>query len=212
MVDQHGNLLCGAKKRQGQGRCTKRAGFGTTHVGSGKCKWHGGASPDGEIAAAKEEMVVMGRPVENLHPADALIYCCRITAGEVEFCNQQIEALRLEEAVGHPEARDVEEYEIHGQVVGEQVKRKYGAPALHIWIRVRQSAVDRLAKYCKMALDANVDERRVQMAERYGEQLGAVFKAVFEQINLTAEQKREAKVALETQLLQLEVQQSVTRV
>ena len=36
---------CGAKKKQGPGRCTQRAGWGTDHVGQGKCKLHGGATP-----------------------------------------------------------------------------------------------------------------------------------------------------------------------
>lgn len=34
---------CGAKTRQGH-PCKLPAGFGTDHVGSGKCKYHGGAS------------------------------------------------------------------------------------------------------------------------------------------------------------------------
>lgn len=35
---------CGAKKRQGSGKCTQPAGWGTDHRGEGKCKLHGGAS------------------------------------------------------------------------------------------------------------------------------------------------------------------------
>jgi hypothetical protein len=35
---------CGAKTRNG-GRCEKSAGWGTLHVGQGKCKLHGGATP-----------------------------------------------------------------------------------------------------------------------------------------------------------------------
>ncbi len=35
---------CGAKKRQGSGKCTQPAGWGTDHTGEGKCKLHGGGS------------------------------------------------------------------------------------------------------------------------------------------------------------------------
>ena len=35
---------CGAKKRSG-GKCQQPAGWGTDHVGQGKCKLHGGATP-----------------------------------------------------------------------------------------------------------------------------------------------------------------------
>lgn len=36
---------CGAKKRQGEGFCTRPAGWGTDHAGVGRCKFHGGATP-----------------------------------------------------------------------------------------------------------------------------------------------------------------------
>jgi hypothetical protein len=35
---------CGAKNRQGQ-PCARPAGWGTDHVGSGRCKMHGGKTP-----------------------------------------------------------------------------------------------------------------------------------------------------------------------
>ena len=49
--DSEGNPLpysfptCGATKRQGGGPCTQKAGWGTDHVGEGKCKLHGGSKP-----------------------------------------------------------------------------------------------------------------------------------------------------------------------
>ena len=43
--------LCNARKSDGSGYCKQPAGFGTDHVGSGRCKYHGGASK--------------GRPVET---------------------------------------------------------------------------------------------------------------------------------------------------
>lgn len=35
---------CGAKNKSGVGTCGMRPGWGTAHVGSGRCKLHGGAS------------------------------------------------------------------------------------------------------------------------------------------------------------------------
>lgn len=37
--------FCGAKKRQGEGTCRLPAGWGTDHVGRGRCKLHGGCTP-----------------------------------------------------------------------------------------------------------------------------------------------------------------------
>lgn len=39
--------ICGAETRDG-GECQRPAGWGTDHVGEGRCKQHGGASPSGE--------------------------------------------------------------------------------------------------------------------------------------------------------------------
>lgn len=39
-------MKCGGKTRNG-GKCKQRAGWGTGHVGDGRCKLHGGASPRG---------------------------------------------------------------------------------------------------------------------------------------------------------------------
>ena len=37
--------ICGAKRRQQEGACTRPAGWGTTHAGEGRCKLHGGNMP-----------------------------------------------------------------------------------------------------------------------------------------------------------------------
>src|SRR5690554_1667741 len=37
-------MICGAKTRSGA-PCKKQAGWGTDHLGQGKCRLHGGATP-----------------------------------------------------------------------------------------------------------------------------------------------------------------------
>lgn len=60
---------CGRPKRQGEGTCTRPAGWGTDHQGYGACKLHGGSTPNGrknaQTAAATELMAKV------LHNADA---------------------------------------------------------------------------------------------------------------------------------------------
>ena len=46
--------VCGARKKQGTGICTRPAGWGTDHVGFGNCKLHGGSTPNGSKHAASE--------------------------------------------------------------------------------------------------------------------------------------------------------------
>lgn len=61
--------FCGASKRQGEGTCTRPAGWGTDHVGAGRCKLHGGLSPvrSGRYSTVKREGL---RDLIATHEAD----------------------------------------------------------------------------------------------------------------------------------------------
>ena len=43
-IQPHDSFYCEARNRQGK-PCRLRAGWGTNHVGHGRCKLHGGKSP-----------------------------------------------------------------------------------------------------------------------------------------------------------------------
>ena len=45
---------CGAQKRQGGDPCRQAAGWKTDHPGVGRCALHGGSSPSGKAAAARQ--------------------------------------------------------------------------------------------------------------------------------------------------------------
>src|SRR5438105_5262035 len=65
-------LTCGAK-RHGGGICGMTAGWGTSHPGIGRCKYHGGSMPTHVMAAATEEhRRLLGVPME-INPLDALL-------------------------------------------------------------------------------------------------------------------------------------------
>jgi hypothetical protein len=53
-VDRHGVPRCGGKKKQGEGTCTQAAGWGTDHPGFGRCKLHGGCTPNQVVAAERQ--------------------------------------------------------------------------------------------------------------------------------------------------------------
>lgn len=54
-VAGHEKAYCEAKTRGG-GPCRRPAGWGTDHLGIGKCKLHGGATPNHSKAAADEKV------------------------------------------------------------------------------------------------------------------------------------------------------------
>src|SRR3954451_18796190 len=98
---------CGATKRDGT-TCRKAAGAGTTHLGIGRCKYHGGASPNHQIAAekkmAEQRMRTYGSPID-VEPHVALIEEVRRTAGHVAWLNEVVSDL-LHDGDGYSESID----------------------------------------------------------------------------------------------------------
>lgn len=193
---------CNAHTKRGS-NCKRPAGWGTDHVGEGQCKLHGGSTPSAILAAAKAQAIVMGVAVD-VEPHEALLQCIRITAGEVMYCNEQIALLRPDEAIGHPTEiiKRTGTTGEDGDVDVEETREK--VPMMNIWIRARAVSIDRLAKYSKMALDAGVNERRVQVAEGMAGALAPILRDIFTDLKLTPAQQKKAPEILRRHLLALE--------
>lgn len=192
---------CGAKNRNSGTPCQHTAGWGTSHVGFGYCKAHGGSTRSGTVQAIKAEMaqrvVPMGSPVET-DPYDALLKCIWITAGEVQYCSDRISELDPDEVlVKFMEQQDGSE--------GSYVKTSSVA-TLHAWIVARRHAIDALARYSKMAIDAGVAERQVQLAERVGVMIGTLVSAVLGELSLSPEQRLIAPEVVRRHLTQIAAQ------
>lgn len=171
---------CGAKRRKG-GTCGLPAGYGTTHKGFGACKYHGGNVPNHIKKAAKDQAVLMGAPID-INPLDALIWCIKLTAGEVAFCTQQMEILEEDEWLEHT-------------MIGKQV---------HVWAKERQKAIDRLAKFSKDALALGIADRAVRLAEQYGSTIARYTKGLLDDLELTDEQIKRAPLVVRKHLALLE--------
>jgi hypothetical protein len=149
-------ILCGAKKRGG-GTCSLNAGWGTKHVGTGACKFHGGATPAHLRKSWNAELNnLLGAEME-IDPVNALLWCIRLTAGEVRFWTLKVQEVEKES-----------EY-FESTMVG---------PTLNKYARQRQDAVDRLARYSSMAISSGLAERAIRLAEAYGELLSNFISVV----------------------------------
>jgi hypothetical protein len=171
---------CNAHTRQG-GKCRNPKGQGTDHYGYGPCKYHGGNAPSHKAKAAKDQAILMGAPKE-INPLDAMMWCIRLTAGEVEFCSQQLELIEKADW-------------LQDTIVGKQ---------LHIWATERQKAVDRLAKHSKDALALGIAERAVRLAEQYGSSIAKFTKGLLSDLELTQEQQKAAPLLIRKHLALLE--------
>lgn len=94
---------CGGKKRQGEGTCTRPAGWGTPHPGTGRCKLHGGSLPGSVKGArriqAEQAVAAYGLPVD-VDPMVAILQEVARTNGHVLWLHRLIGAMDADSLVG----------------------------------------------------------------------------------------------------------------
>lgn len=187
--------LCGGQ-RYGQPEgvlCEQRAGWGTDHPGIGYCKRHGGSTRNHKRAAAleiaRQECVTLGIHVE-IDPSEALLREVWESAGNVAFYRQLIQALPThpdpdvyvtdDEGDGHWERGTTgvygRTYHVSGVPTGEAKP--------HVLVVLYNQERDRLRAVCEAAIRANVEERRVQLAEREGQMIADVLKGVLTELGV----------------------------
>jgi hypothetical protein len=174
--------VCGAARtKHGGAPCQEHAGWGTDHVGYGPCRWHGGQLPGVRQAAAAAEarahVASLVGPID-LEPHDALQLAIALTAAEVNYFSERIRELGADQVAGQATVRTERRGSGDGDEGGDVVEVRQLAPALHIWVKARSSSLDRLARFAKMAMDADVDERRVRVQEVQLDRLAGVVNAV----------------------------------
>lgn len=196
------NGICNAKRKNTYKRCTKEAGWATDHPGFGACKLHGGGTPSSALSASRQMAVVMGAPM-SVTPHEGLLYCISVTRGEVEYCNMMLREIKESDILQRPiTITETHEDKVGGG--GDKMTVMAGPEDLHIWIRIRQEAIDRLARYCKMALAADVDARLIKVAEGMATVLVPVLQGILEDLQLSKEQQERAPKVLSKHLLTLE--------
>jgi hypothetical protein len=181
-------VTCGAKKRHG-GKCAMPAGWGTNHYGIGKCKLHGGSTPNQVKAAASEEYRrLLGNPIE-INPLDALLWCIKISAGEVQWLTEKMAEL---------DAKDW----IEDTIVGKQ---------FHLYAKERRARQADLARYSQMAISLGIAERAVKLAETYGEMLAALIQGILGDLDLTEGQRAKVPQVVRRHLILMDGGQPETR-
>lgn len=173
----HGDALCGARKRQSDGTCTQVAGWGTDHVGVGRCKLHGGNTKNQRTAALEQQVEAQAhRALAGLgvsEPvANPLLELQRLAGEIVAFKD----ALR-----GMVERLNTVRYD---GPVGEQVRGE---------IVVYERALDRAARVLRDITALRIDERIVEIqsrvSDRQGRLVAEVIRNILADLDLTPQQQ-----------------------
>lgn len=169
--------MCGSRRNKHPGTCQRPAGWGTPHPGWGRCKLHGGSSPDGirqaQRLGAAGAAAALGVPVA-VHPVVALDEELARTNGRVLWLAAFI-ASQPREALVWGVTEKVRRGS--GEFPGTDVKH---AAAPSVWLQLEQSERKHLAEVARAMVTLGIDARRLQLLEGTVAQLSAVISAATE--------------------------------
>lgn len=174
---------CGAKKKNG-GLCRHVAGYGTSHPKVGRCKFHGGASRNGEKAAERQMVAeharTYGTPIET-DPKAGLLQEVARSVGVVAW---------LEARVGNLTENGEGEQLLETTMFGKQPS---------VWIKLYEKERAHLARVCKWAIDTGVQQEYIDFLKERGREIGQMFRDLLtdERMALTREQMDAAKVVVQ---------------
>jgi hypothetical protein len=183
--------LCSARRTDG-------TPCGNHPVRGGAVCWkHGGNARQVRAAAnrrlideeARNAVVTYGLPID-IDPADALLEeVCR-TAGHVAWLERQVRALSPDQLVWG-KAEEVEKGA--SEFPGTDTTQK-AAP--NVWVVLYRDERQHLVAVCKAAIAADIDERRVRLAERQGALLAEVIRSLLEdpELGLSRRQQEVGRV------------------
>ena len=181
----HDKRYCGAKKKQGEGTCTRPAGWGTDHPGAGRCKLHGGCAPSGRIAAMNEQarkaVETYGLP-RDISPTDALLEEVRYSAGHVAWLRAKVAELEAADLVwGVTEEADRNATEFAGTDVTRSA-------AVNTWLDLYFRERKHLLDLTKTAISVGIEKRRVRLAEAQGSLMNDVIRRILARLSLSPDQ------------------------
>lgn len=197
-------------------RCRQPAGWGTDHSGVGPCKVHGGALQSVKQAwsgrfvelQAQRQLAKFASPVRDADPEQTLLDLVSEAAGNVAWLGRVVAELAAQDApegegspftVGGLWRRAGGGYSEGGSLFGPIIDvDKDGTEHVvgeqeRAMVKLYGQWADRLAKYAKAALDAGIEKRRVEMAERQGESIVVVINNVLVKMGLDGEAIRKAR-------------------
>lgn len=172
--------ICGASKRNGR-VCRRAAGWGTDHAGTGRCKHHAGATPSGQLSAAREEVRNLATPID-VAPGQVLISLMNLAAGQLAYVTQKVGEL--------PEEK------LFVDSIGGKIPNH--------WVRLQRTLMLDLKEYAKTAAGAGIDERMTRLAEEQAQQFNAVLEAVMEEVGLSSKQRAKVGPAIRGQLVAIQ--------
>jgi hypothetical protein len=152
--------------------CRQPAGWGTSHVGFGRCKFHGGNTSAHKKSVqpemARAEVALYGLP-RDVDPHTALLEELHRTAGHVAWLSLKVQSLETDA-------------DLHGPVGGGQWSIPRQEPT--IWVRLYQDERKHFLAISAACVNAGIEERRVRLAEQEGQMIAKVISGILEDLGV----------------------------
>jgi hypothetical protein len=178
---------CGARKRSDGLPCGLPAGHGTDHVGTGRCRRHGGNTPthvaSGREAQARQAAARFGVPVPT-RATDALLEEIARTMGIVYWLMPEVEKLaEAGDLTWGTTKRTIKTNPGQGAQQGVPQVEVTLAAGLHPLVAYLERERKHLAQVCEASLRAGVEERAIRVIESQVIQLARTIRAVLGDIS-----------------------------
>lgn len=172
---------CGQPPMKGQTVCRKHGGKAKQNLAAAERR-------QAEAQAARDVELFAAR--RDIHPAEALLELVQWTAGEVDYWRARVSEIEEADLTwGVTKVKD------GGDDRGTTEEAKP-----HIAYVMLVDASNRLERYSSAALKANIDERRVRLAESEGRVLAGVIQRILAALELTPEQAELVHVVVPREL------------
>jgi hypothetical protein len=172
---------CNANAKQVQRPCRKPAGWGTDHVGEGRCRLHGGNTPSGrkagQKAKAKTAVRTLGLPIE-IDPADALLQEVWRSHGHVIWYGEMVAQLRKGDL-----GWGITKEKRGGEDWGTTHEAK-----TNIYLALYNEERKHLARVSAEAIKAGVEQKRLTLETHRAEMMVNMLGSIFDGLDLNPEQ------------------------
>ena len=169
---------CGGKLKKRDGSCRLPAGHGTDHVGTGRCRRHGGSTPTHEKHAtrvmAERAAHQFGLELDGTPAPEILLREIGRSSAMTMFYAGQVADLATEELVWGTTKRKTR---LTGD--GEEVTETEQEAKPNIWVLLLDQERKTLRGLIETAHKCNIEERLTRQAELQGGLMVKFIQAVF---------------------------------
>ncbi len=178
---------CGARKRGPvEGNCRRPAGWGTDHVGAGRCKLHGGKTTAQTVNAqrvlAERAVKTFGLPITGVPASVAILDEFAWIMGHLAWLRERVQEVQPDALVW---GKTAEDHKFAGEFPGVDLKFQ-AVP--NVWLELYHRYHRLFLDYVKVIETLKIEQARLDLAGQIGAVLASRIQAFTAQLRLTPEQ------------------------